>query len=72
MAINRKTGQKIYSKNFSKYRVITHQSLQFIKSARFYLDKKGYYLRKFRKIVRFKNLKPGDKYFCKNKLYTKQ
>ncbi|MCT6889065.1 MAG: hypothetical protein M3Z87_05275, partial [Lactobacillus sp.] len=72
VAINRKTGQKIYSKNFSKYRVITHQPLQFISSARLYLDKKGYYLRKFRKIVRFKNLKSGDKYFCKNKLYTKE
>ena len=72
VAINQKTGQKIYSKNFSKYRGITHQPLQFISSARLYLDKKGYYLRKFRKIVRFKNLKSGDKYFCKNKLYTKE
>ena len=72
VAINRKTGQKIYSKNFSKYRVITHQPLQFISSARLYLNKKGYYLRKFRKIVRFKKLKSGDKYFCKNKLYTKE
>ena len=72
VAINQKTGQKIYSKNFSKYRVITHQPLKFITSARFYLDKKGYYLRKFRKIVRFKNLKSGDKYFCKNKIYTKE
>lgn len=71
VAISRKTGQKIYSRYFSKYRIITHQTLNFIESAKFYLNKEGYYLKKFNSVVRFPELDPGDQYFYKNKLYTK-
>lgn len=71
VAINRKNGQKIYSKYFNKYRKITHQPLKFFDSAKLYLNKKGYDFKKLRYAIRFSGLNIGDQYLDKNNIYTK-
>lgn len=71
VAIKRKNGQKIYSKYFNKYRKITHQSLKFFDSAKFYLNEKGYDFKRLRYAIRFSELNIGDQYLDKNNIYTK-
>lgn len=71
VAINKDTGQKIFSSSFKNYEVITKQRVKFADSAKIYLYKKGYVLREARGVYRWKTLKNGDQYFSGKELCTK-
>ena len=71
VAINKNTGQKIFSTSFKNYEAITKQRVKFADSAKIYLYKKGYVLREARGVYRWKKLKNGDQYFSGKELCTK-
>lgn len=68
-----KKGQpRVFSPTYSSYETIIKARCYCCKTALSNLEKCGFHLRKARKIIRFKDLRNGDQYLFKNRLYTKE
>lgn len=70
--ITKKGQPRVFSPTYVSYETIIKARCYCYKTALKNLKKHGFCLRKARKIIRFKDLKSGDQYLFKNRLYTKE
>ena len=72
VAANMKTGQLIYAKSYAAYDIVTGHAGEYWTHAQRLLREAGYKSHKYKIVVRWSRLQPGDQYIIGKKIYTKR